>query len=324
MRAAGVGWVRLGTPFPFVDRLDGELSDRYRRYRQVVADYAGAGIEVMGVTPQPGSYRHQRDERGQMHHVWRSALPAWFGQLDTREGLRAYEQLCRWLAEDLTGHVRAWQVANELDIRIFAGSLNPRQACDLILAGARGLKQTEPGLIVGHNPAGAPEALYFYGRLFGDADGLLDYCGIDGYYGSWSPGGPERWAEQVDRLHALTQAPVLINEWGFASAGGVTTDADRQAGLPTCRTHRWPHTWGAGHTPEVQAEYIRRAFDAFAQVRDRMMGELYFRWADQPTCWQCGEPDCPAETAWGLVDLDGRPKPSYHALKQSVARLREA
>ncbi len=55
-----------------------------------------------------------------------------------------------------------------------------------------------------------------------------------------------------------------------------------------------------------------------------MLGQLYFRWADQPTCWQCGKPDCPAETAWGLVDLEGRPKPSYYAYKDGVARMRAA
>jgi len=228
--------------------------------------------------------------------------------------------MCAYLADDLRGLVQAWQIGNEMDWHQFAGPLNPRQACDYILAGARGLKASDPSLLVGHNPTGGPKSYFFYGRLF--ADDLLDYCGIDRYYGSWQPGGPQDWNAQIEELYELTQKPVLINEWGFASAGGVMTDEDRRAGTITCKCHRWPHTWGPGHTPEGQADFIRRAFDAFTAQKDKMLGQLYFRWADQPTCWQCGKPDCPAETAWGLVDLEGRPKPSYHAYKESVARFR--
>jgi hypothetical protein len=324
MMAAGIEWVRIGTPFPFVDRLDGQQTERYRQYCESVALYAAAGVKVMGVTPQPGSFQWQRSSSGEMEKQWHSRLPDWFPDLTSDQGLQHYEAVCRWLAADLGDSVRAWQIANELDIKTFAGHLDPRQACDLILAGARGLKDTDPSLVVGHNPAGAPEAYYFYGRLYGATDGLLDYCGIDGYYGSWSPGGPEKWAERIRELYALTQTPVLVNEWGFASAGGVMTEADRAAGLPTCQTRRWPATWGGGHTPEIQAEYIRCAFDAFLSVKDLLMGELYFRWSDTATCWQCGQSDCPAETAWGLVDTDGRPKPSYEALKEGTQRLREA
>jgi hypothetical protein len=102
------------------------------------------------------------------------------------------------------------------------------------------------------------------------------------------------------------------------------TDEDREAGEITCSCHRWPHTWGAGHTPEGQAEFIRKAFEAFIRQRDRMLGQFFFRWSDQETCWQCGAADCPAETAWGVVDLEGRPKPGFHALKEGVRRLRAA
>ncbi|MFW6146276.1 MAG: hypothetical protein ACOC7R_02975 [Planctomycetota bacterium] len=324
MKAAGIDWVRLGTPFPFVDRLGGELTKGYRRYREVVAAYAAAGIRVMGVTAQPGSFRWERQADGTMAKRWRSRLPEWFGALDTPQGVSHYEAMCRWLGEDLKASVRAWQVANELDISTFAGQLDPRQACDLLLAGARGLKDADPSLIVGHNPTGSPAGYYFYGRLYGGGERLLDYCGIDKYFGSWSPGGPDDWAGLIRELYDLTQTPVLINEWGFASAGGVMTDDDRRAGRPTCQTHRWPATWGDGHTPETQAAYIRAAFDAFIDVKDLLLGELYFRWADTPTCWQCGQSDCPAETAWGLVDRDGNPKPSYEALKEGARRLREA
>jgi hypothetical protein len=322
MEEAGVEWIRLGCPVPFVDRVRGEVAERYARAREGYGRWADAGIKIMAVTPNPGVKRWEPGPAGKLELTWHRHLPEWFGELGSEQCLKAYEETCAFLAEDLRGLVQAWQIGNELDWHQFSGPLNPRQACDYILSGARGLKTSDPSLVIGHNPTGGPKSYFFYARLFGD--GLMDYCGIDRYYGSWQGGGPEDWNDQIEELFDLTQAPVFINEWGFASAGGVMTEEDRRAGASTCACHRWPHTWGEGHTPENQAEFVRRAFDAFIAQRDRMLGQLYFRWADQPTCWQCGKPDCPAETAWGLVDLEGRPKPSYFAYKDGVERLRAA
>jgi hypothetical protein len=51
------------------------------------------------------------------------------------------------------------------------------------------------------------------------------------------------------------------------------------------------------------------------------VGVFFYRWEDQERCWACGSPDCPMETRWGLVDLEGKPKPAYHAFKEGVERL---
>ncbi len=322
IRGAGIEWIRLGAPFPFADRVGGELAEPYLKFRAHARAWADAGLRIMGVTPGPGVKLRERDGEGNLQLVWHRHLPEWCGELGSRKCQDAYEAVCARFAEDLRGVVGAWQIGNELDWHQFAGPLNARQACDFILSGARGLKGADPSLICGHNLTGNALSYFFYGRLFGGSDGLLDYCGIDRYFGSWQPGGPEDWAPLIQELWDLTGAPVLINEWGFASAGGVMTAEDRAAGAVACECGRWPHTWGPGHTPEGQAEFIGRAFDAFAEVRRCLLGQFYFRWADQETCWQCGAPGCAAETAWGLVDLQGRPKPSYEALKEGVRRLR--
>jgi len=175
--------------------------------------------------------------------------------------------------------------------------------------------------VVGHNPAGAANAYYFFGRFYSDLHELLDYCGIDGYYGTWIAGGPDDWGPRVAEIHNLTGLPVLVNEWGFSSAGGVMTQDQSAQGLPPCQVKKWEHTWGPGHTPEGQAEFVEAAFDAFRSQRDALLGVFFYRWEDQERCWQCGQADCPAETAWGLVDLKGRPKPSYDAFRQGAQKL---
>ena len=321
LREAGIGWVRLDFGFPFSGRIGAEVTEQYALQKADAAGLAAKGIGVMGVTPLPGIAVHRPDAQGQLALQWQDWLPAWCGPLGSDECLKAYEEACAWLADDLRRFVRAWQVANELDIEQFAGPLSPRQAAHLILHGARGLKSADASLIVGPNAAGSDKAYYLFGHLYGTNSGLLDYCGIDGYYGTWAPGGPDKWAERIGELHALTGAPVLINEWGFSSAGRLMTQKERRAGLPVCQLRKWAYKWGRGHTRKGQAEFVQAAFDAFCTQREALLGVFFYRWEDQERCWQCGAPDCPAETAWGLVDRNGRPKPSFHTFKEGVQRL---
>jgi len=321
MRQAGIGWVRHGFAMPFADRLYGEVSDRYRQAKTEAEAWLAGRIEVMGVSPGPGIGTYRPDESGRMKLVWRDAFPSWFGEPGSDQYFRCYQAVCAWLAQDLRGIVSAWQIANELEIRQFAGPLNLRQACELILAGARGLKAADPSLFVGPNSGGAPEAYYLYGRLYGEADSPLDYCGVDQYYGTWQRGSPELWAERVAELHALTGKPIVVNEWGFSSAGELMSADERRMGVPNCQVRKWHRTWGPGHTPEGQAEFVRGAFEAFASQRDALAGVFFYRWEDQERCWQCGSSDCPVETRWGLVDLEGKPKPSFYAFQEGARKL---
>jgi hypothetical protein len=320
-KATGAQWVREGLPYPFEDRLGGKVSAHYAKAKELVKYYADNGIKVMASVLQPGVALREPDATGELVLKWHDHYPKWYGALGTEEFLRNLEATAEWLAKDLKGMVQAWQVGNELDWLQFAGPMNPRQACDFILRGAKGIKRVSPEAIVGHNMAGCDKAYFFFAYLFGKENReLMDYCGIDGYYGSWSPGKPEDWAGRVKELNDLSGAPVVLNEWGFGSSGGAMTEEERRSGVSVCQSRKWSYTWGPAHTPEGQAEFVTKAFAALKPFRDdgRLMGQFYFRWADQPTCWQCGKPGCPAETAWGLVDLDGKPKPSYEAYKRAV------
>jgi hypothetical protein len=244
------------------------------------------------------------------------------GTAPSSEFYRNYQAICSFLAEELSGIVQMWQIANELDVAPFAGPLTPRHACDFVLHAARGLKEVDSSLIVGTNFTGRIKSYYFYGRLYADPHHPLDYCGADGYYGTWKEGGPEQWVDRIDEIHDLTGVKVLVNEWGYASAGGLMSREERDTGLDACHFKKWPFAWGDGHTPEVQAEHVRATMEVFRSHRDKLLGAFFYRWEDQKKCWACGEPDCPAETAWGLTDREGKPKPAYYAFKESVQRLK--
>ena len=321
MKSAGIGWVRQNFTYPFVDCVGGETTEAYREAKAAALAWVAKGFRVMGVSPLLGIGKQEPDARGVLRTVWHADVPEYMGKPGTNEFLRNYRELCRFLAQDLHGAVEMWQIANELDIPIFAGPLNPREAGDLILAGARGLKMGDPGLIVGTNTAGSDKAYFLYGRLHAEQEGLLDYCGVDAYYGTWQGGGPEAWSDRIAELYALTQTKVLVNEWGYSSVGGLLTEEERASHPYVCQYKKWYYAWDAGHTPEVQAKFVRVAFEGFRAQRDKLLGAFFYRWEDQAQCWQCGAPDCPAETAWGLVGIDQGPKPALAAFAEGVEQL---
>ena len=77
---------------------------------------------------------------------------------------------------------------------------------------------------------------------------------------------------------------------------------------------------GYPHTPEGQAKFydelIGRLYDL-----PFVAGAMIYCWSDAPVCGYCGQPDCPVETRWGLADCDGRPKPSWYAVRRQFGRI---
>jgi hypothetical protein len=324
LKEAGIGWIRQGFGYPFESEVGGDTTEAYEKAKANAKAWHEKKFHVMGVTPLLGIGKREPNAEGRLEMVWHGRTPSYMGEPGSDDFTQTYRELCRFLAMDLHGIVEMWQISNELDIPIFAGPLNPRQAGDLILAGARGLKLGDPSLVVGTNTAGSDKAYFLYGYLHSAPGSPLDYCGVDAYYGTWEAGSPEKWGDRIAELYALTQTPVLINEWGYASAGGVLTEEERADEPYVCQHKKWYHAWDGGHTPQVQAQFVKRAFAAFREQRDQLFGAFFYRWEDQAQCWQCGAPDCPAETAWGLVTADQAPKPAYRAFKEGVAKLKGA
>jgi hypothetical protein len=320
LRGAGIGWMRFDFPFPFEDRHNGPLTQRYRKARAQAEALVRDGIGLLGITPLPGYGNWEPGPDGELRLTWHGFTPAYMGRPGSEEFTKGYHDLCGFLARDLKGIVPMWQILNEMEVPQFAGPLDLRQACDLVLACARGYKEVDPSLLLGANPAGEIKAYYLYGYLYRNGD-PLDYCGADGYYGSWHPGGAETWDARIDELHAMTGKKVLLNEWGFSSVGGVASPEEHESGKHVCALKKWHYTWGDGHTPESQAAYVRVVFDAIRKHRDVVIGTFFYRLDDQPVCGQCHQPDCPAETGWGIVDASGKPKPAYHAFAEGAARL---
>jgi len=312
IRAAGLGWVRVDAPFPWRGRI-GDLRPEYAAFRARAVELQAAGLRVMGVTPYPRDWQ-----------VPQAAEPGSPTFLD------AYRQACAFLARDLGPLGPAWQVCNEMNLDLFRRPLDEAQAVAYLQAGAAGLREGDAAAQVGVNMAGfGAAALRMYEALYHGAGGsaTLDYAGTDGYFGSWEAGGPEDWPPHLDRLAALTGRPVVVQEFGYSSAGGVMTDEERRSRANPHHAKKWAHAWSpspgadrATHTPEIQAVYATRCLELFA-AHPQVAGVFWYCWSDHERCWQCGAPDCPCETAWGLVTMGEHPKPAYAAYAEAVRGL---
>ena len=73
-------------------------------------------------------------------------------------------------------------------------------------------------------------------------------------------------------------------------------------------------------TPEGQAGFYSDCIPRLAK-HPFVIGTFIYCWGDDAYCYVCGQPDCPTETQWGLVDAQGHPKPAFYAVKEAYGKL---
>jgi len=335
MKKANIRYIRMPLSFPYADEGMTRLNDKYLKQLDVIRTLKDAGFETLASTGCASSYRYNA-ENGKVECM--RHLPDWVGEFDQDIFYERMKKAMAFIAKETKGLVNWWQVANEPDIETFYGVLTHEQNERFLKYCAAGLKEGNPDARVGINLAG--DGLIFSVGAQGESneaygpkllatlyngDGLFDYLGIDGYFGSWANGNPSDWVPYIDKVHELTKAPVIIIEWGYSTRqrGEPRTaeDRDRFFNSKVCLEKDWDAgsavKWlNKDHSEELQADYIKQCAKIFAE-HPAVIGNLFFRWEDTPACWQCGAPDCPAEVAWGCIRVDGTPKPGYYALVEA-------
>ncbi len=312
MQDVGINLLRFGDfQFDAAAFVEGrEQPEAFFAASKRLRELRAAGFQLIGITPGPREISKTGIEPGS---------PAYF---------EAYDKVSRFFAKEFGDLITYWQVANELDIWIFRDTLDMDQSVEFLKVGIRAMKEEAPHLKVGINITLIPdmpgiidgnteasEGLALAKGIYHDETLPVDFAGYDSYPGSWREGGPEIWAEYLEEFYALTKKPVIIMEFGYASAGGVMTSEEAAAGHYPCDIKKWKFAWRGEHSQQAQADYLRIAMRIFRE-RPYVHGAIYYNWRDAIHCWQCKQEDCPAETAWGLLDKHGEPKLSYEAMRE--------
>lgn len=299
MRKAGLGWLRADVPFPFSQKA-GTLSAAYASFREKVVAWHNEGFKLTCITPYPRGWELEAGEPG------------------SEKFLSIYREACAFMAKDLAFAVPVWQVSNELNLAWFRRPFNTEEeAIPFLIAGGVGIREGNPQALVGLNMATGHEASAYrmQAHLYPNDQLDWDYIGMDAYYGTWEPGGPETWPDKLEQLHEHIQKPLIVMEFGYPSKGGVMTADERGTDQESWSTmlHKvsnWPYGWDGGHTPEAQARYVEAALDIFVKT-EFVRGAFWYNWADGKPC-NCGNAECPEGSGYGMVTLDREPKPAYH------------
>ncbi len=349
MKEAKIGWVRVGVAFPFLDEEMTKLSPRYLGSLETIKYWKDSGFKVAGISPLYGMMFTKKAleeviRRQGENSPFKSKLkdlknndsslefvrfvPEWVGNCSEPKFYEVIEKVSEYIAKELKDSIEYYQISNEMDITRFRGEMTQVQAADFMYASAKGIKKGNPSAKVGINTSCMtnPESTYFYETLYSDkCDVHFDYAGVDYYFGSHHPGTPFDWQQTIEDIYRITKRPIMIAEWGYSSIGEYLTDGwpeepnkapNENGEFWVCARHAWAYAWKGVHNKEVQAEYFTEALKIFAQ-NDHVIGCFQYDWQDDPMCF-CGRPNCPHECGWGIVDSEGKPKPSYYAFKAAV------
>ena len=210
IKQAGMEWVRMDVPFPYEAGKPGVLSQRYAGFRERIKTISENGLHAMCITPYPGAF---------VQYGADPASDSWLGVV---------KDVCGFMASDLAQFNVAWQITNEMYVFHFRVPLTPDQTIPFLAAGLEGVREAAPGAILGHNSVTAAGSEYDLNVLAGlkQYELYMDYIGLDTYKGTWANGEPDDIVSDINKTYELTGMPVLVQEFGFASAGEIFTESD--------------------------------------------------------------------------------------------------
>lgn len=249
----------------------------------------------------------EAEERGLSMAITLTCSPTW-ARSDGRikalpDDPQQYARVATYLASRYAGRVAAWEVWNEPDcLDVGCSNAPPADYVPLLKAGYQAIKAADPkttvvsGGISGINLAWISELIKDGGGDYMDAMGVNPYLNPAKAPPDTrpSPGFIDRYritnaqaAHELLVKQGYPDLPLWFTEFGW-STGRISRP--RYDGVP----------------PETQAAYLTQAVDL---VRDRYPYVTHIFWF----CLRDRDDATVNENGFGLLELDGTPKPSYAA-----------
>jgi len=182
----------------------------------------------------------------------------------------------------------AWGLCNEVDGK------NPkaRQFARLISAEARRLDPSRLQTYASHTLGSDPGA---------DMAGEFDFISTNEYYGSWTPGTPADVEAHIDRIRkAFPNKPIVVSEYGWCECQPKIMPGD-----------------------ENRVAIVNSHTEVFRTFRE-VAGAIYFDYNDYRTLVGDKGAGAMRQRVHGVVDLYGRRKPSFEALRLQASPIEKA
>ncbi|GAB7193729.1 hypothetical protein NUM3379_44390 [Kineococcus sp. NUM-3379] len=283
--ASGAGWVRVGVGWcSLEERGPGLVSTWYQdRLDATVTEASRRGLKVLatlGCTP-----------------TWHS------GTSDLKVLPRdpaQFQRIATYLATRYAGRIAAWEIWNEPDCS--GGSCPQTPARDyvpVLRAGYAGIKAADPAATVVSGGISGANAQWIQDLYAAGAQGSFDALGIHPYQGPAATAPEAPPASHPYRISNITKVrdvmlahgdgarPIWFTEFGWTTGAGTG--------------------WHAGVSETVQADYLRRALTMVQNWYPYITHAFVFTIRDRDD-WDA------YENNFGLLHLDGTPKPALNAL----------
>lgn len=347
---AGLKWVRFDIPCPFDE--NGNIRKSYNDFKERCRGYAEHGMKVMAVTPYPRDFIscmgfNPMDDLEKIKEIavflyndLKDITGAF--QITNEMGLVGFmhpltlEQAATYIGVQL-------QAISEVKDESFPIGYN---SADLIQVSRDLHKLMKPyhkycdyvGIDLYTGNQGNAKAKDYAKKV----KKLYRMTGkpiIIEEFGFWSVGGPKSAEEKAE----------ILGKYGYSTEAEAIADGENFINKlsPYFRNtlslehpgeeDKWPemvfgqyatHFYGETsaetienipHTPEGQAQYYKSVMTELKKL-NCLAGMIIYCCQDMEFCWVCGHTWCPFETKWGILNIDGTPKPAYYAVKDVITQ----
>lgn len=288
-QAAGIGWVRIDFVWAYVETSQDHFD--WRIYDSIAAEARERGIEVyatLAYTPQ-----------------WATQGPFFTGVPDAAD----WADFCSRAAKRYKGQIRYWGLWNEPNLEHFwAGTRQQyidiilKRGADAIHAGNPDAKAGGPELA--HLTAGEADWYDWLRESLVQAGGKLDFVTHHVY----DVDGPQDVTKKLAGKTLFGDRPSL-----WDTVNPTVEEVLKNAGWtgPVWLTETGWETDEVGDAK--QAEYLA------GLLREWFTGRSGRTWIDKIFVYEMDDADTPEKPTWGLVRLNGTPKPSWYAYRDFIA-----
>lgn len=352
IKDAGINWTRKDAPFPFDE--NGNIRQRYIDWKAEMKEYADNGIKLFVVTPYPHDFLEFGIDPRDIKSTKKIQEVARFLCEDLQGIAGAFQITNEMGIERFTQPLNMNQAAYFIGIQLKA--MHPVKG-DIVVGynlGGFGML-TLPLRMLPWNMYCDYVGLDLYLGSFEDiAKDIEQYKVFLGYVRKIT-GKPVIMCEfgYIGNGKQKTEEEriAILQQYGYNSEAEAIADMDNflqklpedmgeeilelypnlsaeQYGNLIFRGEYRSHFYcslpdgffleGYEHTYEGQAKFYADLLPEMMEL-DYVVGAVIYCWTDSEDCYVCGQADCPVETGWGLVDLNGKPKPAYYAVQKAFS-----